>query len=660
MFASFPGSASPRNGPVRGSFLAFVFAAFFAGYLSAGDVGSLEARLGSRIEVFSVIRQIEAKSGFLVLDAPSEHGKVLKRITDAGTVNAKARTIREGRTYYLSDWSWDRYVEEDIAPNWVFIEGAAATVDSERVIRDSSGPLVSLRYVTLRRHALPLLLNRDPALNVFLGSRAKVHVAENEALAALAEMAKRYPVTLPPGYTYSDVNYTKNVDASRTRTQIRGTYENFSFFLLPSEYFPDAYIADINRVLRNAGMAFWGSEYDESEPLPRLYENLSQGFVSGEGMAFHGHMEPALLLDYLRGDEYSKDSLPFYEDLLKRKVPPDFFEMSVEFNECGDGWSVNVSPRSMSFKVLILENVSSRSLQVGDLVVKTAADVPIGPALDEAGMIPKRMGESAPVSLAPGDQMILPMHLSFPTRLPDESSLWILRSDEFWLVRPDRSRVEAALRPFSEVGFRSFSMIGDERPPIDFRLSKEQFLRCCFNPVRGSGKDYYFGPVVLPTSARIDGADHSLSRFEPDSVLVSAAYEMGSCPTIYAVDRWQQRKRVGHFLTGRGTPEKEGYYRMPLPEFGGVLDIVEEDSETSYFRWLRVRYRDEGGEVRYADPDHSVLKRGNSEYLDFDKGDRLRVRFPGFEPENAPGEIWLEGVGYYVPYEGVRTSRNAR
>lgn len=72
-------------------------------------------------------RQIPAPQGFEVLDAPRQGGRVVKSVTEnAGTLGVMGEVTVEGVTYFISDWSFDRWRLQGIQPNWIRIRGAAA------------------------------------------------------------------------------------------------------------------------------------------------------------------------------------------------------------------------------------------------------------------------------------------------------------------------------------------------------------------------------------------------------------------------------------------------------------------------------------------------------------------------------------------------------
>lgn len=75
------------------------------------------------ITVLSGPVQIEAPRGHLILEAPRKDARVVKRVEEPGKVTVAALTNAPDGRYYVSDWSWERYQNQRIAPNWILILG---------------------------------------------------------------------------------------------------------------------------------------------------------------------------------------------------------------------------------------------------------------------------------------------------------------------------------------------------------------------------------------------------------------------------------------------------------------------------------------------------------------------------------------------------------
>lgn len=68
------------------------------------------------LEELNPAQSLSAKHGHTIHDAPA--GKVLKTVTASQKVTVKGKVEWEGKTYYMSDWSWDRHVKGRQA-NWI-------------------------------------------------------------------------------------------------------------------------------------------------------------------------------------------------------------------------------------------------------------------------------------------------------------------------------------------------------------------------------------------------------------------------------------------------------------------------------------------------------------------------------------------------------------
>ena len=637
--------------------------------LSAGNARELSEKWGHPVEVFPVARQIEAPGGHVILKAPSPEGNVLKRVENPGLVNVKARMIGNGGVYFISDWSWQRYTEGGKEPNWVTIVGHGATIDVERTLNDDSGPLVRLRYLTLREAAVGMVLDENPTLGTFLGSKGNFMTAKNAVHQKLADIAKRHTQTLSNEdglWYYRNPNTESRIDAGQLLRYITGTLSIFS----NASY---AYHSGLPTIARRAlfpgslaascQLLFTANSYDASDAKQRIMRSLNRGTADAEDLMFVGHLKPDLALRLMQlddgyGSEERKELASFYREITALGAPSDFFELGMIYNACGSSWEIAIQPRLLCLRVLVLENIAHRDLPIGEFVVEEIGQLPLGASLDPADLVSRRRRYLASATLKAGEQLIIPLQLTFPA--PSARSQVFAWQDNAFLERLvdlAPAAVESALQKHDQVNVIEPQWEWghqESEARVLFQIPKDTFLDCYTkNRFRSSGKDYYYGPTAQPIEASIDGKYYSIRQFEPESLLIAQSIDAGSCPTIYAVNRWDQRERVGHFLTGRDSAGKEGFYRIPLKDFGGVLEVVEDDAETSFIKWMRLRCVDAKGAASLLYPSHPLIGDPENGYQKFEQGDRLTVEFPDFDPDGAHKTVWLEGLGYYVPYASV-------
>ena len=620
--------------------------------LSAGNAQELAIKWGHPIEVFPVARQIEAPAGHVIVKEPSSKGAVLKRVVTPGLVNVKARMIGDAGVYYVSDWSWKRYSEDGIEPNWITIVGHEVTTEVDRTLADDSGPLIRLRYLTLRHDAVSMLLDGNPDLSAFLGSKGNFVAAENAVFRKLADIAERHSQTYSNEHGewhYSNPNVDFEMGAGRSLRIITGTSGSLPFEIADPSLSEEARTAlNPSRLASSCRLLFMANRRDATDPEQAILRDLEQGVVNADHLIFIGHLKPDSAFPFLQLQPNHSDRAAFYREVAASGAPSDFFELGMYYERCGGSWQIEIQPRLLCLRVLALENVTSRALPIGDFLVEEGNSPALGAALDRADLVSKRRQFLSSGTLKPGEQLIIPLYLTFPAPASQIQVFpWLFDDDEsLRILDLDNAEVKSAMRNRNDI-----EVIDKEWKKNLFRIPKKTFWKSYFeNRFQHSGKDYYYGPVALPNDVEIDGKTYSIREFESESLLVAHTTGVGSCPTIYSVNRWDQRERVGHFLTGRDSAENEGFYRIPLKDFGGVLEVVEEDAETSYLKWVRLRSIDSKGVASLLYPSHPVLSDSESGYLKFEQGDRLTVEFRDFDPNGAHKSVWLEGFGYYEPH----------
>lgn len=71
-------------------------------------------------------REIDAAMGHTIYAKPSLSAKVLKSVPEAAKVMVAAYAEAPDGRFYISDWSWERYVQKKIEPNWIRIHPGEA------------------------------------------------------------------------------------------------------------------------------------------------------------------------------------------------------------------------------------------------------------------------------------------------------------------------------------------------------------------------------------------------------------------------------------------------------------------------------------------------------------------------------------------------------
>lgn len=113
-----------RTSPATGSLLGFLIIVFYAAIAQAQSFGPIPLE---KTKVLSGIQTIKAPNGFRIFDS---QGKLVKSVNEGGEVNAKAYVEHEGTLFLMSDWSYERYRDESISPNWMVVPGVTVKGNS--------------------------------------------------------------------------------------------------------------------------------------------------------------------------------------------------------------------------------------------------------------------------------------------------------------------------------------------------------------------------------------------------------------------------------------------------------------------------------------------------------------------------------------------------
>lgn len=113
--------------------------------LSDKELVNLKSRWNADSVEEMFITGLNAPNGHLVLDAPDTKAKVLSRVEKPAIVMVKVKMIRNGKLYYMSDWSWLR-AQEGKKPNWISINPVKGQNPNEGKSTYWEGYYESLRH----------------------------------------------------------------------------------------------------------------------------------------------------------------------------------------------------------------------------------------------------------------------------------------------------------------------------------------------------------------------------------------------------------------------------------------------------------------------------------------------------------------------------------
>jgi hypothetical protein len=325
---------------------------------------------------------------------------------------------------------------------------------------------------------------------------------------------------------------------------------------------------------------------------------------------------------------------------------------------CGLGLSVSLEVPTLQLRVVVLENITDKPVELGDFHFRVIAPADSEPlvrtAQDNARLLAGRNPKSepwyTPRLIRPGEKVAVPLELILnfdenvdrgPTR-PDEIE-GLRRSREY----AERLRADKELQTIAVV-YKEDDL--NAKPTVLVRMPKQKFIDGLERePVHVGKTEFVYGPSIALDAIDVNGAPYAIEPFNPAYVAYFSGSGMGSCPFVYcrrnADGHWL---RQGSILKGRKSKALAGIGELTVHGFDGTLRITEEEAEISYIDELFVRARSASGESVTLRPSDERLAHKDGRYVVLKKGESIDIKFA--VPSGVlTDQVRIRASGYFEP-----------
>jgi hypothetical protein len=330
--------------------------------------------------------------------------------------------------------------------------------------------------------------------------------------------------------------------------------------------------------------------------------------------------------------------MQFYADICRGGTPQRLISMTVFYDLCGDTTLVQVDAPSLEIRVVVLENISDRAIELGQfhfrlldpgrgiLTLRTQAE-------NEALLASVNAVSEVwykPRMLKPGEKVIVPLELLFKSG----RSMYSQSEAEAATTRARRRACASKLLGDRELQTVALTYEGKDRKPENpiplVVMSKQKFVDGLLRePIRSTEKEeFVYGPSIVLDAVDVNRSRYPIEPRDPINIAYFSGSDIGSCPFVYcrrSIDsNWLKQ---GTILTGRSSKTREGTGVLEIHAFDGTLRIAEEEEEISYIDELFVRGTLSNGETVTLRPTDDRIAHKDSRYLILKKGDSVDIKF---------------------------------
>lgn len=332
--------------------------------------------------------------------------------------------------------------------------------------------------------------------------------------------------------------------------------------------------------------------------------------------------------------------LRLIEYLTRDGWPEDFVAAVGAYSPCG-GLSVQYYPRQMALDVAVIENVSAKPLEIGELLGVTASSEALRLDAQTKTLKSQPAASIAPPQgrLAPGAKLLLPLRITFnaPKGLKEEFKGSLADARKFYALIQKLPPGTLLKEPYPE----------DEAKPV--MKARESFKP----PVLPKMVNYAYGPEVALTGLIVNGGKIILEDAGANFLELTAGEGYGSCPYLYAYDAaaksWIHYGKIIHNANSKANEMTE---EAPQARFALRFRLSEQEAEVSFIDRAALNIALRNGEKLTLLPADDRLKAADGRYARIVAGQSMEMRFalpPGvYEADVAASSLAV--TGYYRTY----------
>ncbi|MCW5214152.1 hypothetical protein VU13_02340 [Desulfobulbus sp. US5] len=312
---------------------------------------------------------------------------------------------------------------------------------------------------------------------------------------------------------------------------------------------------------------------------------------------------------------------------------------------CADGFMLNLIPRFLELRVLIIENIKSKAIQLGNFEIKENNSVLLrDDEINENQMnsIHFKKYKLFPQGyLLPKEKILIPLEIVF--RHHDETlQESCIKERNNILNRYNKIKKINTSKSISLTNSSDGTVLNNINLE-SLKLSDQHSLK-----IEKYTDEYIYGPSVFLNKVQVDNIMYNIRQYSSKYVVIYSGYPIGSCPYIFTYSQnthtWVSE---GHILYGRNKKEKEGIDKIELKRFDGRLKIIENDPELSFIDYLHIVI-ERGDEEIILLPTNNKLKSDDNNYLILKENDEIIVSYNRRNILDSD-KIFLRAKGFYLP-----------
>ena len=344
----------------------------------------------------------------------------------------------------------------------------------------------------------------------------------------------------------------------------------------------------------------------------------------------------------------SRTARDFYDYICRNGVPQGFLFMSVFYGGCDDGVGLTyiLHPRYLQLHVVVIENISNTSFEIGKINLKINPSLSLRSRSSEEMMLNQVDPEDAilfpPRVLAAGERLVIPLAMVF--RNDSESFGKAKLQTNALSINESNSIARNEYISFvAGLGFRS--------PKKLFAMKKKAFESILSNPRPDENKEeFIYGPSARLYSIELNHTTTQVRQYDPKQFVIRNGFHEGSCPYLYVHSKKSNRWiNSGHILYGFKSKNLEYTDIKLIDDDIDNIIISEQELETTYIDYINMLLKCTDNSTYVIRPNNDLLDNDDGRYLSLANGESINLNFDRGTRYYNNCDHYLMIKGYYIP-----------
>jgi len=358
----------------------------------------------------------------------------------------------------------------------------------------------------------------------------------------------------------------------------------------------------------------------------KIVKDFEKGVCSIKNISF----EKFVAWDDIKSIYKTSKLYDFYNYLSSIGLPDNFFYATIQYDECGQAFGINIIAPFLSLEILAIENISSAPVTINNLTGALYKNSRIVTEETKLTRQSENSIDATNIILKPKETLIIPTKILFTLNNPaldpnipykNSNTLSPVYLEKILKIAKNKQRFTLTVPDEKSLVLESSALQSHIKPYFDT-----------------STKKYYHSEIKIEKLV-VNKAVENIHPAFTGAIFISHGVEAGSCPFLFIKDQ-----KLGRVLTGFDSENKENTSTISIPVDISDLTLKELEDEKTIIKWVRLKCYSDDGDYKIYTPTNIKFSSNKAQTLE--KGEEINFLF---KKEDNAKTCYFQIRGYYIP-----------